>query len=218
MYQNSAIKMNCIVIIADIIDSKKLPDRNSVQSSLRNRLEEINRTSQTLLSPFTITLGDEFQAVYEKSTSLLRDLLYITIKLFPVRIRFTVSYGTISTEINTKEAIGMDGPAFYSAREGMEYLKKKTNYSIIQLYGLTGEHMDTINSGLNLCMSLMAEWKQNTLLVFHELTNGKSVNEIAAKLHITNRGVYKTLTVHKLRNFVDFFLSLENEIGKIEVA
>lgn len=104
--------MNSIVIIADIVDSKKISARKEVQLTLKDVLIQINHDSENgILSPFTITLGDEFQAVYRCSATLIKDLFLILVKLFPVRIRFSIGFGKISTEINEHEAIGMDGPA-----------------------------------------------------------------------------------------------------------
>ena len=158
--------MNYLVIIADIIESKKLADRKNVQSLLKKELIQINNKSKDLISPFTITLGDEFQAVYINGNSLLRDLIHVIVKLYPVRIRFSVGYGLISTEINRDAALGMDGPAFYQAREGMSMLKKGT-YTLIKFFNLPLKCDYLINSSLNLFMSIMADWKQNTLYIFY---------------------------------------------------
>lgn len=207
--------MNSIVIIADIIESKKISDRNGVQLSLKKVLDERNLESKdSILSPFTITLGDEFQAVYRVSETLINDLLKIMVRLFPVRIRFSIGHGQISTEINPLEAIGMDGPAFYTARNGMDKLKK-INYSLMQICGTPSVHTDYINSSLLLSMSLMADWKKNTLLIFHELLAGESIRNIADKLGISERGVYKTLNTHRLKIFADYFISLQKEITAI---
>jgi len=55
-----------IVLIADIRDSKELPDRRAVQARLHETCAALNhRLGPTeLVSPFTVTLGDELQAVF----------------------------------------------------------------------------------------------------------------------------------------------------------
>lgn len=48
-------------------------------------------------------------------------------------IRFSIGWGDISTELSSRSSLGMDGPAFYLAREGIESLRKRDG-----LYGITG--------------------------------------------------------------------------------
>lgn len=205
--------MNVFVLIADIVNSKEIVDRSQFQVDLKNALEEINKSSQRILSPFTITLGDEFQAIYQSSENLLNDIFRILAYVYPTRVRFAVAYGEITTEINRENAIGMDGPAFHIARAGMNDLKK-FNYSIIQFFGDFGEANKLINIGLKLSLSLMADWKQNTFLIFTKLFNNKSVKEIAPLLTISERGVYKIINTQKLRNFTEYFFQLERTIKK----
>lgn len=209
--------MKNIVIIADIVGSKKITDRNRVQTQLKQELKEINATASHLLSPYTITLGDEFQAVYSNPQSILQDLLHITVRLFPIRIRFSIGIGAISTDINPNEALGMDGPAFYLARDGINCLKK-VNHSVIQIYGSNTPCCALINTSLQLVMSLMDEWKQNTLLILHSHLRGIPVKEIASDLHISERGVYKAIVLHKVRYFTDFFLALEDRFRTLELS
>ena len=105
----------------------------------------------------------------------------------------------------------MDGPAFHIARDGINDLKK-IDYSIIQFYGNTFNENELVNKSLKLFMSVMADWKKNTLLIFNELVNSKPVKEIVPILTISERGVYKIIDTQKLRDFTDYFLYLEIEL------
>lgn len=200
--------MRAFVLIADIIKSREIDDRNQFQLKLNSELQKINQNSKKLLSPYTITLGDEFQAVYdlEFSLNLLKDIFIILLKVYPLKIRIAIGYADIVTEINKEKAIGMDGPAFYDAREGINVLKDH-NSSIIQFYGELKER-ELINSSLKLSMSLMANWKRNTLFIFNELLNNSSVKDIIPKLDISERGVYKIINTNNLRDFVEYFSSI----------
>jgi hypothetical protein len=206
--------MDYITLIADIIKSKEIGQRNKFQLELKNELEKINRASGELISPYTITLGDEFQAVYQSGEHLLSDILMLLVKLYPIRIRFAVGWGEIITQIDKEKSIGMDGPAFYYAREGINDLKKM-NYSIIQLYGKGFKEKELINKSLKLALSLMSEWKENTLIIFTELMREQPIKNIAQLLGITKRGVYKIINTNQLRNFKDFFYQMETEMKRI---
>ncbi|RPH93279.1 MAG: hypothetical protein EHM72_16475 [Calditrichaeota bacterium] len=208
--------MRYIAIIADIIKSKEIDHRNQFQSELAVTLQKINTTSSSIISPYTITLGDEFQAVYRDGEWLLRDLLTILIKVFPIQMRFAIGYGGITTDINREKSIGMDGPAFYEAREGLTLLKK-LNHSVIQFYGDPFPHKELANKSLQLAFSLMSDWKKNTLTIFNELFNQQLVKNIGPTVRISERGVYKIIDTQRLRDFVEYFLCLETEVKRLGV-
>ena len=208
--------MNVVALISDIIESKEIEDRRAFQEELVGCLGEINRRSGTVLSPYTVTLGDEFQAVYKDGTEALDHILYILVKLFPVRFRFSISFGGISTEINEERAIGMDGPVFHDAREGMNRLKK-IGYSIIRVGSARDSSLDMLNAGLGLAMGVMADWKGDTLRIFYDLFQGKAVKEIVPQYTLSQRGVYKLINRNKLREFLEFFGCVREELGKQRV-
>ena len=75
-----------------------------------------------------ITLGDEFQGLLNNPAYAIEIVKYIQRELYPVKLRFGIGIGEISTEINQKAAIGADGPAFYAAREIINFLKNEEKH------------------------------------------------------------------------------------------
>lgn len=207
--------MKALVLIADIIESRDIEERTHFQADLVECLKAINRKSHTLLSPYTVTLGDEFQAVYTSGAEVLDHIMYIQAQLFPVRFRFSISFGKIATKINKKQAIGMDGPVFHNAREGMDRLKK-TKYTIVSLHGLAEEKDELINSGLALAWAVMADWKAETFTIFHELYRGKKVREILSHYDLSQRGMYKLINRNKLWEFLRFFERMRTELKMLQ--
>lgn len=55
--------MQYFCVIADLVDSRLLSDRREFQQLLKEKLKDVSAESSGLVSPYTITLGDEFQAV-----------------------------------------------------------------------------------------------------------------------------------------------------------
>ena len=56
--------MMYIALIGDVIESKKIQDRAQAQQKLLQLMKELNQQYQKyLVSPFTVTAGDEFQAL-----------------------------------------------------------------------------------------------------------------------------------------------------------
>src|SRR5207237_6855737 len=108
--------MKKIVIIGDLVLSRNIRRRDKIQTELLSELRRLNKIRSGLISPYTVTLGDEFQAVYSNADSLFSDIFEISAKIQPVKIRFAVSLGEITTRINKKSAMGMDGHVFHNAR------------------------------------------------------------------------------------------------------
>lgn len=63
-----------IVLIGDLIGSKELGDveRDRYQTILFEEINRINNKSTSIISPLTITLGDEFQSEFIPSVPDLR--------------------------------------------------------------------------------------------------------------------------------------------------
>jgi len=113
-------------IIGDIIGSRKLEDRQDVQKKFLAVAEEANRLYEPdIASPFTVTIGDEFQVLLKCSHITPKIIDHVKREMAPVGLVFGVGVGKILTDINSKLAIGMDGPAFHFARKAIEQAKKK---------------------------------------------------------------------------------------------
>ena len=79
--------MKRIVLIGDIVSSKQITDRALIQERLAAALEELNnRQDPDLASPYTITLGDEFQAVFDSADALFCDAISILLALHPEQV------------------------------------------------------------------------------------------------------------------------------------
>ncbi len=123
-----------------------------------------SRRRDVLASPYTLTLGDEFQALYSTVQGVAADLIQLILLARPARIRIALGWGRIETRINRKQALGMDGPAFHAARDGMNALRRDGGW----LHGSGGF---PFNSPLwpPLCRLFAAEvdsWNTNRLTIF----------------------------------------------------
>src|SRR4051812_44362234 len=109
--------MQAIAIIGDIVASKDPRRRDAFQRQLAKALAARNREKGSgLVSPYTITLGDEFQAVYRSARNLWTDIVTLLAEIHPVQARFALGVGDLTTRLNRRQALGMDGPAFHRTR------------------------------------------------------------------------------------------------------
>ncbi|WP_156009370.1 SatD family protein [Streptococcus ruminantium] len=127
--------MNYIAIIGDIINSKQTSNRSTVQERLKNVLKVINFSySREFASPFTITKGDEFQALCKPNPYifLMIDRIQIAFR-GELEIRFGIGLGGILTTIDPRQSIGADGPAYWEARKAIEFIHDNNDYGTSQL-------------------------------------------------------------------------------------
>lgn len=148
------------VIIGDIVASKKLLNRSEVQKHLQKVLEQINNEYQNMLaSKFTITLGDEFQGVLTSGAKLLEIIDKIRFSVDEVTIRFGVGVGDIYTPINYELSIGADGPAYWKAREAINYIHQHNDFKRNNLrIEIDQRESDLINELLGLCGYIESTW------------------------------------------------------------
>lgn len=200
--------MKLIAVIADLVDSRKITDRKTVQNKLKRVLKDLS-SNRSIVSPYTITLGDEFQVLYKSSRGLFTDIFQIMAKIRPVDCRFSIGLGDITTKINKIEALGMDGPAFHVARDSLEILKKTKSLIII------AEQEETLvvnimNDVLSEFSNTIRSWPDSRFFIFAEILKGESVEKIAKKSKLGERAVYKSIQQANLQNFATFFCKLEN--------
>ena len=122
------------VIIGDIINSKKTPNRQEAQKELQSVLNEMNsKYNESIASKFTITRGDEFQClIKEDSIHLIPEIIDRISFQFTYPVRFGIALGTIESDLNPNQCIGMFGQAFTLAELAIEAAKqkKKNDYGL----------------------------------------------------------------------------------------
>lgn len=204
-----------LALIGDIVASRKLENRGEVQQKLSAVLERLNQETQPL-SPYTITLGDEFQTVYRDADAVFRDAIWVLATLAPVRVRFSIGVGTLSTPINRRLALGMDGPAFYRARDGIEQLKETG--SLLDVFLPDDHHIPLMHQALNLFSGVCRRWRPARFSMLAGLYDGMRVVDIARRLGMSEQAVYKNITQGHLRLWLEVFKEATQVLNAMVVA
>ena len=111
-----------IALVGDIVASREMSERIAFDERLLSTLGERSDLNPNVVSRYTL-IGDDVQAVFSGASSLFSDAVSILSDIHPVRMRFSYGVGTLVKPINPEQAIEMDGPAFYRARDGVNQLK-----------------------------------------------------------------------------------------------
>ncbi|MBN7797549.1 SatD family protein [Parahaliea mediterranea] len=182
--------MYSLALIGDIVDSRGVEERGALQRSLNALFDDLNRRfADSLLSPLTLTLGDEFQALFARADDLWTVITCLQAAVHPVQVRFGLGLGDIVTDINPQAALGMDGPAFHLARDAVEALKDEGG--LLRVAGL--EDGDLINPTLLLLSDAQTRWRGTRFRVFRDYLGDRPVEEIAKDLDISKVAVYKNI-------------------------
>jgi hypothetical protein len=205
--------MKRIALIGDIVSSRKIRNRAEVQKKMSALFRELNRKDTTIISPFTITLGDEFQALYASADNLFKDMWIIIASLYPVKVKFSIGIGNLTTKINRLQSIGMDGTSFHNARKGLDELKEKPFLFNIITDG--GDVLKLERQSLFLISQILKKWKQTRLTVFNMLYEGHTTKEISRKLKITDKAVYKNITAGELNTIIKIFSEISNSVNEL---
>lgn len=206
--------MTYMALIADIVSSRSIPKRGTYQKELIGTLGEINAQAQdALASPYTVTLGDEFQALYQDARPILRDILAIVAWSRPRRIRFALAYDTISTEVNRTQSIGMDGPAFVAARELLTRLKEEQR-TIVQVAVPVTDRVTVINYALRSLCHLLDLWHPHAVTVLHGLLRGARPPEIARETGISLGTTYKHIREKYLHDYVGMIEEFGRQLAR----
>jgi len=203
-----------LVIIGDVVDSRAIADRDGFQQRLRAVLDARNgeQPADMLASPYTLTLGDEFQVVRTRATGTFRDLIRLAAEIRPVRLRFALGLGGIATAINPAQAIGMDGPAFHLARTGIDRLREDRAQCRVDGPAVLPDAL--INHGLALAFSRLDSASGNRLPLVAGLLAGDSVAAIADRLGKAQQTLYKTIQSADLNDVTGFLSAVEATLDR----
>lgn len=116
--------------MANVLNSSG-SDAITLASALKDLVQEAQeRFSGAILSPLTITLGDEFQGVICSLKEGVSLLIWFEeqriIKQLPFKLRMVLHFGEIQTKINSSMAYGMLGPGLTLARSHLNRMKKES--------------------------------------------------------------------------------------------
>lgn len=182
----------CIGLIGDLVESRALKRgaRTDVQRALEHLMAKLNDDlADALLSPFTITLGDEFQALLAKPSVLPVVLWAIEDAIPEVRIRTGIGYGTLSTPLKLEAAIGMDGPVFHAAREAVSRARSQQWLGGVFLGFGTWENR-VLNGFARMLWTSRNQWTKGQREVTRRLRDGAHPRAIGEELGISTPAVY----------------------------
>jgi len=173
------------VLMADIIKSSD-KESNALIESFRQLVGMINEEyTDIIISPMTITLGDEFQGIVKDLSAGLKLMVAFEEKGIELglgfKMRYVLGQGKIDTPINKETAYGMIGPGLTETRKYLNAMKKTGKRFEFMI---EGEHVESISDLFFLYQFFVDSWHKKDLEVvstFLKLEDYKSVSSVLKK-------------------------------------
>ncbi len=205
---------NYFIIMGDIIKSSQY--NYDELKEFRNIIEKINIEFE-LISPLTITLGDEFQGIAKSLRESIEILFKIEENLisenYPFELRYAIGYGPIITPINSEVAHGMYGEGFTKTRELLEDSKKDKRRRI-DVYLPDSNFSDVLNDLFFVYQSFPDSWnKKDYPIVKGFYEHGRDYKDVAKALDKGNDQIWKrekNLRIREYFEMQEIILKLSN--------
>jgi hypothetical protein len=204
------------IVMVDIIASRERNPQQLMQefSGLVKTANHI--FSSHIISPYTITLGDEFQGVVESLVDSVKTVLWFEEASLKGEItskfRYVVNYGEIATPLNYELAYGMLGSGLTEAREQLNDKRRGRSRFNFQLPNQ--QLASQLQRLFEVMSALTRAWKpEEAGLVFDMLTTQN--NEMIAAKYGKNRSQIwkrrKNLYIDEYKSLKEILLELSED-------
>ncbi len=192
-------------LMGDIIDSESAVDKRTLHANFNTVIDSANeKFRHSLISPLTITLGDEFQGFNTQIHNAYEIATYIRLYLLElqIRCRFVIAQVEIETPINKKIAWNMMGKGLAEARN---LLEQKSDPNIYRFLLPDYPLITPLLNAVGLAMTDIEEsWtKTQTGYMYEMFKTLPEIEEIANSRNVTQRNVYKVLSAAKYGLYKD---------------
>jgi len=176
------------ILMGDVIGSRRL-QAAKLRQQLKSLLSACNRDlKRRILSPYTTTLGDEFQGIAKSLRATAECIFYLEDtrikKQYDFKIRYVVHYGEIQTPINRAVAYEMMGPGLTQARA---LLTDRRRGQPRFLFALPEKRLAENLTRLGRVLEGLSDrWDQRDYLLISDMLSNPNNEEVAEK-HGKNR-------------------------------
>jgi len=199
--KKSAIgKKYCSVIMCDLIESRKSDNVANLNEKFNRTVAKINsERKKEIISPLTITLGDEFQGITKslKTSFLIGNTVKLNLLLYGIKSRIVIGQVNLDTKVNTKEAWNMMGAGLPESRDLLNNKSDSNEYKF-SILTKNADHavIAKLLNGIGLSLtSLENKWSEKQLLYISKLVfdSKMTVKTLAKKMQVSVFSIYAAL-------------------------
>lgn len=191
------------ILMADIIQSSGKPGQQVMQD-FKKLVQKANAAhASAMLSPLTITLGDEFQGVITSLPEAVNIIFFLEEEMIKSNIafelRYVLNYGEIETPLNPERAHEMLGPGLAEARKRLE--KVKGEGKKIVMHGLGARKDKELNLVFELYQSLREGWPEKDITEIGKFMELKDYKLVAPAIKRDVSSVWRKEKTLRMRDY-----------------
>ncbi|MBW7997843.1 MAG: hypothetical protein FVQ81_14990 [Candidatus Glassbacteria bacterium] len=176
------------ILMGDVIASSDA-DNDKLRRHFKSLVSACNSSVRNhILSPYTITLGDEFQGIASSLRAIVESIFFFEEesikKKYSFKIRYVAHYGEIQTPINEEIAYEMLGPGLTKARKLLTQKRRNRPRFLIDLPDQ--KLSNNINRLFQVVGNLMDRWNIKDFSIIDDMILNSNNEQVAAK-HGKNR-------------------------------
>lgn len=185
------------VVLGDVVESRKIEDREAFQKTLQTTLDTINEEfGDSVQAPFTILKGvDEIGGVLKSVHPLVTIQRRLARALHPQQIRLAAVVGEIDVNVASGDVSAMDGEAFARADGVLTELESAD--LTFELEGTMPVLDELLSDEINLLDMFRETWTERQVEIISKYEQLDSQKEVAESLDISPQAVSNALTKTK---------------------
>ncbi len=199
------------MIIGEISSVESMKSRFHEKEMLTEVLGKVNaRYGDVIASNFTLTVGNEFQGVLSDATPIMEIIDWIRVSMADSGLLFGIGIGDLETRIS-KLSIGVDGPAYWNAREAILAVHEDDDYGRTNVLIRADESRNLVhvmNETLRLCGYVESRWRdtQRELVEKSILLHGHDLSvkqiELAKDMGLTTQALNQRIQSSGYYNYI----------------
>lgn len=204
------------ILMGDVVSSSEYNSK-SVQKQLKALTKQCNEALKpNMLSPYTITLGDEFQGIPNSLQTSINTLFYYEEEclrqLCEFKLHYVVHFGQIETEINPEIAYEMMGPGLTKARKILGDKKRgRKRFKFALDDDIQTKQLSRLFEVLD---SIIQSWKQEDYSLILDMIENDNNAEVGEKQGKNRDQIWKrrkTLMINEYNLLKKFILAYIKE-------
>lgn len=203
--------------MGDLVASEQHEDPADLHAAFNAAIDRQNEAfGADIVSPLTITLGDEFQGLLGSLVAAAQAARDIRFELMRKNIdcRFVIGRVDLKTPINRERAWNMMGPGFSRARARLGEKRFLSRYRFsIEDDALLETMLEASGASLT---AIEHDWSKAQRADIIELLNGASVADVARTRKVSVHNVYKVRNAGNFDLYVFQWQAIQKALAELD--
>lgn len=187
-------------LIGDLVGSRRIEDRLTVQRQLKDEVEGLNRDlGDSAAVPFRLTAGDEVQGLLRNPEAAVDVVVRMGDQLHPQTFAWGLGAGPVATDLSD-DVSTVDGPCLHRARDAVEKAGRAGTW--MRTEGLPPLEASLLEALMALLGALRSDWTEKEL-DYARAARTRSQREVAEAFGVNESTVSRGLSRAHFRTVVE---------------